>query len=101
MDLADAHIKSIDYLKNNTNIKFDIFNIGTGNGYSVLEIVNAFSKINNTIIPYEFYPNRNGDIEKVFCNTDKSGLLLKWKATRTLEDMCRDSYKYILHKHIQ
>jgi UDP-glucose 4-epimerase len=99
-DLACAHLKSIEYLNINKNIKYDIFNIGTGKGTSVLELVNTFMKVNNVVIPYEFYPNREGDIDCVFCDTIKSNTLLKWKTTKTLEDMCYDAYNYIVNQNI-
>lgn len=95
-DLASAHLKSIEYLDNNPDITFDIFNIGTGKGTTVLEMVNTFIKVNNVIIPYEINENRPGDIGIVYCDTTKSNNILKWKATKNLEDICRDSYKYIL-----
>ena len=95
-DLAQAHLKSIEYLDMNININYDIFNIGTGKGTSVLELVNTFIKVNNIVLPYEFYPKREGDIDCVFCDSTKSNILLNWKATKTIEDMCIDSYNYIL-----
>ena len=95
VDLANAHIKSIEYLNDNVQIHFDIFNVGTGNGTTVLEMVNTFSKVNNVIIPYEFHPNRDGDIDCVFCDTTKSGNVLKWKSIKSLEDICLDAYNYI------
>lgn len=94
-DLANAHIKSIEYLNNN-NIRFDIFNIGTGNGTSVLELVNTFKKVNNVNIPYFMGEMRVGDVDIVYCDTEKSNKVLKWKATKTIEDMCKDSYNYAI-----
>lgn len=96
-DLANAHIKSIEYLDNNIDVNFDIFNIGTGKGTTVLEMVNTFIKINNVILPYEIKENRIGDIGIVYCDTTKSNHILKWKTNKTLEDMCRDSYNYMLY----
>ena len=98
-DLASAHLKSIEYLNIHTNVTYDVFNIGTGKGTSVLELVNTFIKVNNVIIPYEFYPKREGDIDCVFCDSIKSNTLLQWKATKTIEDMCYDSYNYILKQN--
>lgn len=96
-DLASAHIKSIEYLNNNKNIKLDIFNIGTGKGTTVLEMVNTFCRVNNVIVPYEIENNRDGDIDCVYCNTTKSANILKWNAYKTLEDMCKNSYQYVLN----
>lgn len=95
-DLANAHIKSIEYLNNNNNIRFDIFNIGTGNGTSVLELVNTFKKVNNVNIPYFMGEMRVGDVDIVYCDTEKSNKVLQWKATKTIEDMCKDSYNYAI-----
>jgi UDP-glucose 4-epimerase len=96
VDLANAHIKSIEYLNNNKNIKFDTFNIGTGKGTTVLEMVNTFIKVNDVNVPYDIQDNRDGDIDCVYCDTTKSKNVLKWKASKSLEDMCKDAYNYIL-----
>lgn len=98
-DLANAHLKSIEYLDNNKDIKFDIFNIGTGKGTSVLELVNTFITTNNVIIPYEIKENRNGDIGIVYCDTTKSNNILKWQAKKSLEEICRDSFRYVLNNY--
>ena len=96
VDLANAHIKSIEYLNKNNNIKYDVFNIGTGKGTTVMEMLNAFCKINNVNIPYKICANRDGDIDSVFCDTTKTEKLLEWKSNKTLNDICRDAYNYIL-----
>ena len=98
-DLANAHIKSIEYLEKNQNIKYDIFNIGTGKGTSVLEMVNTFIKTNNVKVPYEIKENRDGDIAIVYCDTTKSNDILKWKAKKSLEEICIDSYRYALNNY--
>jgi len=98
-DLANAHIKSIEYLEKNKNIKFDIFNIGTGKGTSVLEMVNTFIRTNKVIVPYEIAEIRDGDLVIVYCDTTKSNNILKWKAEKSLEDICIDSYRYVLNNY--
>jgi UDP-glucose 4-epimerase len=96
VDLASAHVKSIEYLINNNDINFEIFNVGTGKGTSVLDMVNCFKKVNNVKIPYEFYPKRAGDIDFTYCNNNKIYKLLKWNADKSLEDICKDTYNFIL-----
>jgi len=98
-DLAYAHIKSIEYLEKNKNIKFDIFNIGTGKGTSVLEMVNTFIQTNKVIVPYEIKEIRYGDLAIVYCDTTKSNNILKWEAKKSLEDICIDSYRYVLNNY--
>jgi len=85
-DLAKGHIVALKY-----ECSFDIFNLGTGNGYSVLEIVENFSKIIGKSLPYEIVERRKGDSPEVYANCDKALKLLNWKAELTLEDMIKDS----------
>ncbi len=86
IDLAKAHIKAFEYLSNNTNINFDIFNIGTGNGNSVLEVIHAFEKVSNQKLKYKFGPIREGDVVAVYANVDKSKNVLNWSAEINIED---------------
>jgi UDP-glucose 4-epimerase len=86
-DLVNGHIKAVQYQMINTN--YEVFNLGTGNPYSVLDLIKTFEKINNVKVNYKFDKRRSGDLELVFCNPEKANRLLNWKATRTLEDMCR------------
>ncbi len=95
VDLASAHSKSLEYV-NSKDVHFDIFNVGTGKSTSVLELINTFCETNKVIVPYEFYPKRNGDMASVFCDTTKLNNVLKWTAKHSLVDMCKDSYKYVL-----
>ncbi len=92
VDLAKAHVKALDFAAANKGT--EIFNIGTGTGYSVLDIVNAFMKVNNLEIPYSFKPRRSGDIAECYANPEKAEKLLGWKAEKNLEDMCRDSWNW-------
>ena len=92
VDLAKAHVKAIDYAAQHKGT--EIFNIGTGVGYSVLDIVNNFMKVNNIDIPYVIKPRRPGDIAECYANADKAYKVLGWKAEKNLEDMCRDSWNW-------
>ena len=69
-------------------------NLGTGVGYSVLDIVHAFEKVNGIKIPYRIAPRRAGDIAECYANPEKAAKLFGWKAEKTLEDMCRDSWRW-------
>lgn len=91
-DLASAHIKCFDYLK---SVPFDIFNIGTGQGTTVLQLVNTFAEVNQVTIPYVFCDKRAGDMDIVFCDTTKSKNVLKWEPKHTLETICRDAYRFV------
>ena len=93
VDLAKGHIAAIKKLNDN-GIFF--YNLGTGTGYSVLEIVNTFIKVNNVDVPYKIVGRREGDIATCYADSSKALKELGWKAELGIEDMCRDSYNYIL-----
>ncbi len=93
MDLAEAHISSLEFLSNNES-KFLNLNIGTGKGTSVLELVNAFKKINKVDIPCEFVKRRLGDVSEVVADNSLALKILDWKPTRNLEDMCKDGWNW-------
>ena len=95
VDLAKGHVKAIDYSAEHKGT--EIFNLGTGTGYSVLDIVNAFSKVNNIEIPYEIKPRRAGDIAECYADASKARDVLDWTAEKTLEDMCKDSWNWQSH----
>ncbi len=96
VDLAVGHIKAIDDILNNCGL--DIFNLGTGNGYSVLDIVNSFEKVNNVEVPYEIKPRRDGDIDACYADPTYAYEKLGFKACHSLDDMCKDSYNYVNKK---
>ncbi len=96
VDLAKGHIAALNKIINSTGC--DAYNLGTGNGYSVLEIVNTFKKINNIDVPYKIKDRRPGDIDACFADPAYALEKLNWKAELTLEDMCKDAYHYIKRK---
>ena len=93
VDLAKGHVKALKKARNSNGAI--PYNLGTGNGYSVLEIVKAFEKANNLQVKYEIAPRRPGDIAECFADPNKAKEELDWAAEKTLEDMCRDSWNYV------
>lgn len=94
VDLAKGHLKAIAKILKDKGIFY--YNLGTGKGYSVLELVNTFMKVNNVDVPYKIVGRRPGDIASCYADATKAFEELGWKATLGIEDMCRDSYNYIL-----
>ncbi len=92
VDLANGHVKALEAIKNKCGLK--IYNLGTGTGYSVLDVVNAFEKANGVKIPYEIKPRRNGDVAVCYSDPTKALQELNWKAKFGIEDMCRDSWNW-------
>lgn len=92
MDLARGHVSAIAYMAAHTGES--IFNLGTGRGYSVLEMVHAFEAANHVHVPYRIAPRRAGDLPTVYACPDKSARILGWRADYSLEDMCRDSWRW-------
>ena len=92
VDLADGHVKAIKYIF--TNPGLDIINLGTGTGYSVLDMVKAFSKACGKESPYETKPRRAGDIDMCYADPTKAARVLGWKAKRGLDEMCRDTWRW-------
>lgn len=92
VDLADGHIKALKH-KNESGVF--IYNLGTGIGYSVLDIINSFEAVNGIKIPYEFAPRRPGDIAENYADPTKAEKLLGWKAKYGIDDMCASSWNYI------
>lgn len=93
-DLATAHVASLKYLNEN-DINFDIFNVGTGCGTSVLELINKFEAVNNVEIPYIFVEKRDGDMDISVCDTTKINSKLNWYSKKNIEDVCIDAFRYI------
>lgn len=95
VDLAKGHIKAIQQLFNlKSGLK--IYNLGTGNGVSVTEIVTTFERVNNLKLNYKYGKRRKGDLSSICANPTLALEELGWKCEKTLEDMCRDSYNFIL-----
>ena len=93
VDLAKGHIKALEKLDKEQEGIF-IYNLGTGHGTSVLEMVNAFEKATEKKVPYKIAPRRAGDLAEYYAETKKAEEELGWVATKTIEDMCRDSWNY-------
>lgn len=92
VDLAKGHIKAIEWVLKNNGI--DAFNLGTGKGYSVLELVNAFKKYNNVDVPYKIVGRREGDIASCYADVSYAKEKLGWESKYGIEDMVKDSYNF-------
>ncbi len=94
VDLAKGHVAALEKLDKEQNGIY-IYNLGTGTGYSVLDMVKAFEKSTGKKVPYKIAPRRQGDIATCYAEPKKAKEELGWTATKTLEDMCKDSWNYI------
>lgn len=95
VDLAKAHVIAMDrMLENKSDEKVEIFNLGTGNGVSVLELINTFEKATGVKVPHKIVGRREGDIEKVWANPEKANTVLGWKAVETLEDTLKSAWNW-------
>ena len=92
VDLAKGHVAAVKYATENKGC--EVFNLGTGTGYSVLDMVNTFMEVNQVEIPYVIAPRRPGDIATCYADPTKSREILHWQATKGLADMCRDSWNW-------
>ena len=92
VDLAKGHVKAIDYIFSNPGL--DVINLGTGVGYSVLDMVKAFGKACGKEIPYEIKPRRAGDIAMCYADPAKAAKVLGWKAEKGLDEMCADTWRW-------
>lgn len=91
-DLAAGHVAALKAIENKAGLA--IYNLGTGHGYSVLDVVKAFEKANGLKVPYSIKPRRPGDIATCYCNPAKAKAELGWEAQFGIEDMCRDSWNF-------
>jgi len=91
-DLALGHLKALEKLKENVGVL--VYNLGTGQGYSVLEIIKAFSKATGKNIPYKIIDRRSGDIAECYANPDKAMKELGWNAKKGIDEMCEDSWRW-------
>ena len=95
VDLAKAHVIAMQRLLNKNNLeKVEIFNLGTGTGSSVLEVITAFEKVSEQKLPYKIVPRREGDIVSAYANTYKANTVLGWKAQSTLEEALASAWKW-------
>lgn len=92
VDLALGHLKAIDKARTMTGV--EVYNLGTGKGYSVLDIVKTFERVNNIKVKYEIAPRRPGDIAECYADPTKAKEELGWEATRDLDQMCADGWRY-------
>ena len=92
VDLAVGHLKALEYAVEHDGV--EAINLGTGNGISVLELVNAFQKVNGIELPYVVGPRRDGDLPAFWADATKAKELLGWEAVHTVEDMCRSSWQF-------
>ena len=92
-DLSDGHVAAFEYLQKSKSTFLNL-NIGTGKGTTVLELINKFKVVNNIDLPYEFTSRREGDQENVVADNSKILSILDWVPKRTIEDMCRDGWKW-------
>lgn len=92
-DLAAGHVAAIDFMRKGHNGEH-VFNLGTGTGYSVLDMVKTFERVTGQKVPYEIAPRRPGDLATVYASPDRSAEILGWTAKHSLEDMCRDTWNW-------
>ena len=92
VDLAKGHVAAVSYADRNTGC--EVFNLGTGTGYSVLDMVESFVAANQVAVPYKIVERRPGDIATCYADPSKSAMVLGWKAEKILTDMCRDSWNW-------
>lgn len=92
MDLAEGHVRALEWLQGQSGVH--TFNLGTGRGYSVLEMIGAFERAAQRSIPYQISPRRAGDVAAMFADPNKAEQALGWKARRGIEEMCADSWNW-------
>ena len=97
VDLARGHLKALKKIEKEGKGLY-IYNLGTGNGYSVLDMVKAFEKATGKKVPYKIAPRREGDIATCYADCTKANKELGWIAEKTLEDMCKDAWNYIMNQ---
>jgi UDP-glucose 4-epimerase len=91
-DLASGHLKALEKLRKSPGVV--TYNLGTGKGYSVLEVIEAFQKVSNVIIPYEITGRRTGDIASIYADPSRANAELNWKAERGISEMCQDMWNW-------
>lgn len=94
VDLARSHVKALQYLEKQTASFYDVVNVGTGVGSSVLEVIKTFEDVTGQKLPYEIGPRREGDIVRTYASVDKAARVLDWKAEKTLADALSDAWRW-------
>ena len=97
VDLAKGHLSALEYAKDHPGA--EAFNLGTGDGVSVLELVHSFQKVNNVPVNYVIGSRRDGDLAEVFANPTRAHAELHWAAEKTVDDMCRDAWHFIVTRN--
>jgi UDP-glucose 4-epimerase len=97
VDLAKAHVKALTLLKEEKGADhYDVFNVGTGEGYTVLHLIHTFEEVNGVKFNYMIGPRREGDVEKIYAQSDKVNNVMKWKAEKTMAEALRDAWNWQL-----
>jgi UDP-glucose 4-epimerase len=97
VDLAKAHVKALDLLESQTDTNYyDVFNVGTGEGYTVLQLINTFEEVNGVKLNYTIGPRREGDVEQIYAQSDKVNNVMKWHAEKSMADALRDAWNWQL-----
>ncbi|MGN7888966.1 UDP-glucose 4-epimerase GalE [Dyadobacter sp. 22481] len=97
VDLAKAHVKALDLLESQTDTNYyDVFNVGTGEGYTVLQLINTFEEVNGVKLNYTIGPRREGDVEQIYAQSDKVNNIMKWRAEKTMAEALRDAWNWQL-----
>ncbi|SDD06431.1 UDP-galactose 4-epimerase [Algoriphagus faecimaris] len=94
MDLADAHVKALSFLESKEDDYYEVFNVGSGNGNTVLEVIETFEKVNGLKLNYQIGPRRPGDVVKIWADTKKINQVLGWSPQNSLADSMRDSWNW-------
>ena len=94
VDLAKAHVSALELLNKQKDTYYDIFNIGTGTGNTVLEIIKTFEKVNKLKLNYEIGPRRAGDVEKIYGDVSKAEKIMGWKVEKTLAESLKDAWRW-------
>jgi UDP-glucose 4-epimerase len=98
VDLAKAHVAAMErMLQGRCDERLEIFNIGTGKGFSVLELLSLFQEVNQVKVPYRIVGRRDGDIEQVWANPEKANKILGWKAEKTMEETLQSAWRWEQH----
>ncbi len=92
--MAKAHVSALELLDKQADNYYDVFNVGTGTGNTVLEIIQTFEKVNKLKLNYEIGPRRAGDVEKIYGSVTKAEKLMGWKVEKTLAESLKDAWRW-------